>query len=337
MRVMYDIAVVPGDGIGKEVVPEAIRVLESTGLEFNFHLFEVGYEVFKKLGNPVPDEVISGIKESPICLFGATTTPVTIKNYKSAILTLRKALGVYANIRPAKSNPVKGSRENVDLVVVRENTEGLYSGIEFEAEEKAFTLRVISRKSSERIARCAFEIAMKRRRHLTIVTKANILRMTDGLFRETSLKVAEEYPEVEVHELLIDVAAMNMVMKPQIFDVILAPNLYGDILSDEAAGLVGGLGIAPSANIGYEYALFEPVHGSAPDIAGKGIANPVAAILSAKMMLEHLGEDIWARKLGAAVVSVLEEGRYRTPDIGGNESTLEMTDAIIARAHRVIS
>lgn len=329
MRAMHDVAVVPGDGVGREVVPEAMRVLESTGLGFNFHRSEVGYEVFKRVGNPVPAEALSRIRESPVCLFGATTTPVAIKNYSSAILTLRKALGVYANIRPAKSCPVKGSRKGVDLVVVRENTEGLYSGIEFGDEERAYTLRVISREATERIARYAFELAMSRRRRLTVVTKANILRMTDGLFREASLRVAEEYPEVEVNELFVDVAAMHLVVKPQIFDVILAPNLYGDILSDEAAGLVGGLGLAPSASIGNEYALFEPVHGSAPDIAGKGIANPMAAILSAKMMLQHLGEDGWAHRLEAAVLSVLEEGRYLTPDIGGNATTLDVTDAII--------
>ena len=326
---MHDVAVVPGDGVGREVVPEAMRALESTGLGFNFNHFEVGYDVFKRVGNPVPDEAISGIRESPVCLFGATTTPLTIKNYSSAILTLRKALGVYANIRPAKSYPVKGSREGVDLVVVRENTEGLYSGIEFGDDERAYTLRVISRKASERIARRGFELAMSRRRRLTLVTKANILRRTDGLFREASLQIAEEYPEVEVNELLVDVAAMHIVMKPQIFDVILAPNLYGDILSDEAAGLVGGLGLAPSASIGDDYALFEPVHGSAPDIAGKGVANPMAAILSAKMMLEHLGEDGWAHRLEAAGVSVIREGQHLTPDIGGNATTIEVTDAII--------
>ena len=329
MRAMHDVAVVPGDGVGREVVPEAMRVLESTGLGFNFNHFEVGYDVFKDVGNPVPAETISGIRKNPVCLFGATTTPLTIKNYSSAILTLRKALGVYANIRPAKSYPVKGSREGVDLVVVRENTEGLYSGIEFGDDERAYTLRVISREASERIARRGFELALSRRRRLTLVTKANILRRTDGLFREASLQVAEEYPDVEVNELLVDVAAMHIVMKPQTFDVILTPNLYGDILSDEAAGLVGGLGLAPSASIGDDYALFEPVHGSAPDIAGKRVANPMAAILSAKMMLEHLGEYGWAHRLEAAVVSVIREGQHLTPDIGGNATTIEVTDAII--------
>ena len=326
---MYKIAVVPGDGIGKEVVPEAVRVLEATGLEFEYQRVDVGYEVYKKEGAPVSPEAIAQIKESPICLFGATTTPVGLDNYRSAILTLRKALNVYANIRPTRSYPVEGSREGVDLIVVRENTEGVYSGIEFETEDTAYTLRVITRKASERIARHAFELAMRRRRRITLVTKANVMRKTGGLFREACLLVWEEYHEVALNELFIDVAAMNLVMKPQTFDVILAPNLFGDILSDEAAGLVGGLGMAPSASIGAEYSLFEPVHGSAPDIAGRGIANPVAAILSAKMMLEHIGEGTWAQRIEGAVLSVLEDGEHLTPDIGGTASTAEATDAII--------
>jgi isopropylmalate/isohomocitrate dehydrogenase-like protein len=329
MMDMYKIAVVPGDGIGKEVVPEAVRVLEATGLEFEYQRVDVGYEVYKKEGVPVPPEAIAQIKESPVCLFGATTTPVGLDNYRSAILTLRKALNVYANVRPTRSYPVEGSREGVDLIVVRENTEGLYSGIEFETEDTAYTLRVITRKASERIARHAFELAMRRRRRITLVTKANVMRKTGGLFRETCLLVGEEYPEVALDELFIDVAAMNLVMKPQAFDVILAPNLFGDILSDEAAGLVGGLGMAPSASIGAEHSLFEPVHGSAPDITGRGIANPVAAILSAKMMLEHIGEETWAQRIEGAVLSVLEDGEHLTPDIGGTASTAEATDAII--------
>ena len=326
---MYKIAVVPGDGIGKEVVPEAVRVLEATGLEFEFQRVDVGYEVYKKEGDPVPMEAIAQIKESPVCLFGATTTPVGPENYRSAILTLRKALNVYANVRPIRSYSVEGSREGVDLVVVRENTEGLYSGIEFETEDTAYTLRVITRKASERIARHAFDLAMRRRKRVTLVTKANVMRKTGGLFRAVCLLVGEEYPEVALDELFIDVAAMNLVLKPQAFDVILTPNLFGDILSDEAAGLVGGLGMAPSASIGVEYSLFEPVHGSAPDIAGRGIANPVAAILSTKMMLEHLGEENWARKIERSIMSVLEDGEHLTPDIGGTASTAEATDAII--------
>ncbi|MBE0512194.1 isocitrate/isopropylmalate dehydrogenase family protein [Candidatus Bathyarchaeota archaeon] len=326
---MYKIAVIPGDGIGKTVVPEAVRVLESTGLKFDFRYMEVGYEVFKKVGTSVPEEVLSKIKETQACLFGATTTPVGVADYRSAVVTLRKTLDLFANVRPAKSYPIRSSVKDVDLVTVRENTEGLYSGIEFELEDSAFTLRMITRKASERIAKFAFNLAMKRRKKITIVTKANVMRKSCGLFREVSLLVAKDYPEVEVNELFVDVAAMNLVLKPQVFDVILTSNLFGDILSDEAAGLVGGLGLAPSANIGDDYALFEPVHGSAPDIAGKGIANPMAAILSAKMMLNYLGENKWAEQIENAVVIVLREGKYLTPDLGGGSATHEVTEAII--------
>lgn len=326
---MYKIAVIPGDGIGKTVVPEAVRVLESTGLKFDFQYMEVGYEVFKKVGTSVPEDILSKIKRTQACLFGATTTPVGVADYRSAVVTLRKALDLYANVRPAKSYPIRSSVKDVDLVIVRENTEGLYSGIEFELEDSAFTLRMITRRASERIARFAFNLAMKRRRKVTVVTKANVLRKSCGLFREVTLLVAKDYPEVEVNELFVDVAAMNLVLKPQVFDVILTSNLFGDILSDEAAGLVGGLGLASSANIGDDYALFEPVHGSAPDIAGKGIANPMAAILSAKMMLNYLGENKWAEHVENAVVTVLKEGKHLTPDLGGTSTTREVAEAII--------
>ena len=289
------------------MVTEAVRVLESTGLEFDFQYMKVGYEVFKKVGTSVPEDVLSKIKETQACLFGATMTPVGVADYRSAVVTLRRALDLYANVRPTKSCPIRSSLKDVDLVIVRENTEGLYSGIEFELEDSAFTLRMITRRASERIARFAFNLAMKRNRKVTVVTKANVLRKSCGLFREVSLLVAKDYPEVEVNELFVDVAAMNLVMKPQVFDVILTSNLFGDILSDEAAGLVGGLGLASSANIGDDYALFEPVHGSAPDIAGKEIANPMAAILSTKMMLDYLGEDKWAEHVENAVVTVLKE------------------------------
>jgi len=325
----YKLAVIPGSGIGHEVVPEAIRLLESTDLTFDCQTFEIGYEVFKKTGSSVPDTVISQMRETQACLFGATTTPVGVPRYKSAILTLRKALDLYANIRPAKSLPLKTSFEGVDLVIVRENTEGLYSGMEFELPDTACSIRVITRKATERIARYAFELALKRSKKVTVVTKANIMRKSDGLFLEVSRKVAKDYPDVEMNELLVDVAAMNLVMKPQVYDVIVTSNLFGDILSDEAAGLVGGLGLAPSANIGTDYALFEPVHGSAPDIAGKGIANPMAAIMAAKMMLDYFGEAEWATRVEKSVWNVLEAGKVLTPDLGGSSSTKQVTDAII--------
>ncbi|UCE15249.1 MAG: isocitrate/isopropylmalate dehydrogenase family protein [Candidatus Bathyarchaeota archaeon] len=332
---MYKIAVIPGDGIGKIVTPETIRVLESIDLKFEFQHMEVGYEVFKKVGTSVPEDVISSLRNTQACLFGATTTPVDVPNYRSAVVTLRKALDLYANVRPARSYPIRGQVKDVDLVIVRENTEGLYSGIEFATKDSAFAMRVITRRACERVARFAFDLAMRRRRKLIVVTKANIMRKTCGLFREVTLFVAENYPEVEVDEMFVDAAAMNLVLKPQVFDVILTSNLFGDILSDEAAGLVGGLGLAPSANIGDDYGLFEPVHGSAPDIAGKGIANPIAAILSAKMLLDFLGEVTWAERVENAVSAVLKKRKYLTPDLGGSSTTREVTEAIISALEKI--
>ena len=325
----YKIAVIPGPGIGSEVVPEAIRVLESTELNFDCKYFEVGFEVWQKTGFPVPDSVLDGIKKTQACLFGATTTPVGVPGYKSAIITLRTALGLYANVRPAKSYPNQKGMKNVDLVIVRENTEGLYSGMEFEIGDSAYSIRKITRQATERITKFAFELAMKRQKKVTVVTKANVLRLSDGLFLDVSRKIAKDFPEVEVEEAFIDVTAMRLILKPEIFDVIVTSNLFGDILSDESAGLVGGLGLAPSANIGETYALFEPVHGSAPRLAGKNIANPIAAILASRMMLEYLGEKSWAERIENAVVSLLKEGKVLTPDLGGSSSTTQVTDAII--------
>ena len=325
----YKLAVIPGPGIGAEVVSEAVRLLESTDLTFDCSYFEIGFDVFKKTGTPVPDDVLVGIRKTQACLFGATTTPVGVPGYKSAIITLRRALGLYANVRPAKSYPIAKSMKDVDLVIVRENTEGMYSGMEFELPDSAYTIRVITRKATERITRFAFDLAMKRTKKVTVVTKANVLRKSDGLFLEVSRKVAKNYPDVEVEEAFVDVTAMRLVLKPNIFDVIVTSNLFGDILSDEAAGLVGGLGLAPSANIGADYALFEPVHGSAPRLAGKGIANPMAAMLASRMMLEYLGEKRWAKRIENAIVTILKEGKVLTPDLGGSSSTTQVTDAVI--------
>jgi isopropylmalate/isohomocitrate dehydrogenase-like protein len=325
----YKLAVIPGPGIGGEVVPEAVRLLESTDLNFDYRYFEIGFEVWQKTGTPVPDYVLAGVRETQACLFGATTTPVGVPGYKSAIIMLRRALGLYANVRPAKSYPTQKGMKDVDLVIVRENTEGMYSGWEFKLPDSAYSIRVISRKATERITRFAFELAMKRRKKVTVVTKANVLRVSDGLFLEVARKVAEDYPDVEVEEAFVDVTAMRLILKPTIFDVIVTSNLFGDILSDESAGLVGGLGLAPSANIGADYALFEPVHGSAPRLAGKNIANPMAAIMASKMMLDYLGENSWAERVENAIVSVLKEGKVLTPDLGGTSSTEQVTDAII--------
>ena len=219
--------------------------------------------------------------------------------------------------------------KNVDLVIVRENTEGMYSGMEFELPDSAYTIRVISRKATERIVRFAYELAMKRKKKVTVVTKANVLRKSDGLFLKIAQEVAQEYPELEIEEAFVDVTAMRLILKPNIFDVIVTSNLFGDILSDESAGLVGGLGLAPSANIGSNYALFEPVHGSAPRLAGKGIANPMAAILASKMMLEYFGENKLANRIENAIISVLNQGKVLTPDLGGTSTTTQVTDAII--------
>ncbi len=325
----YKLAVIPGPGIGVEVVSNAVRLLNSTNITFDCSYFEIGFEVFKKTGTPVPDDVLEGIKKTQACLFGATTTPVGVPGYKSAIITLRRALGLYANVRPAKTYPNVKSMKDVDLVIVRENTEGMYSGMEFELPDSAYTIRVITRKATERITRFAYDLAMKRNKKVTVVTKANVLRKSDGLFLEVSRKVAEDYPELEVEEAFVDVTAMRLILKPQIFDVIVTSNLFGDILSDETAGLVGGLGLAPSANIGSDYALFEPVHGSAPRLAGKGIANPMATILASKMMLDYLGENRWAERIENAITTVLKEGKVLTPDLGGFSSTTQVTDAII--------
>jgi isopropylmalate/isohomocitrate dehydrogenase-like protein len=325
----YKLAVIPGPGIGGEVVPEAVRLLESTDLNFDCRYFEIGFEVWQKTGTPVPDDVLAGVRETQACLFGATTTPVGVPGYKSAIIMLRRALDLYANVRPAKSYPTQKGMKDIDLVIVRENTEGMYSGWEFKLPDSAYTIRVISRKATERITRFAFELALKRRKKVTVVTKANVLRVSDGLFLEVARKVAEDYPDVEVEEAFVDVTAMRLVLKPNIFDVIVTSNLFGDILSDESAGLVGGLGLAPSANIGADYALFEPVHGSAPRLAGQNIANPMAAIMASKMMMDYLGENNWAERIENAIVSVLEEGKVLTPDLGGSSSTKQVTDAII--------
>lgn len=326
---IYKIAVIPGPGIGSEVVPEAIRVLDSTELNFDYKYFEVGFEVWQKTGFPVPINVLEEIKKTQACLFGATTTPVGVPGYKSAIITLRTDLGLYANVRPAKSYSNQKGMKNVDLVIVRENTEGLYSGMEFELGDSAYSIRKITRQATERITKFAFELAMKRQKKITVVTKANVLRLSDGLFLDVSRKIAKGYPEVEVEEAFVDVTAMRLILKPEIFDVIVTSNLFGDILSDESAGLVGGLGLAPSANIGENYALFEPVHGSAPRLAGKNIANPIAAILASKMMLDYLGEKNWAERIENAVVSLLKEGKVLTPDLGGSSLTTQVTDAII--------
>jgi len=324
---MHNITVIPGDGIGKEVMEASILVLDALDIDFNYKIAPAGCKCFKKTGTTIPEETVKLTKKSDATLFGAVTT---VPHRKSAIITLRKELDLYANIRPVKSYPgVKSLYDDLDFVIVRENTEGLYTGIEEETEEGATALNVVTRKASERICRFAFEYAKKTgRSKVTAVHKANVLKKTDGLFKETFYKMAEDFGGIETDDHYVDAAAMFFITNPHMFDVIVTTNLFGDILSDEGAGLVGGLGLAPSSNIGDNNALFEPVHGSGPDIAGKGIANPSAMIISSIMMLDYLKEHDAARVTENALKNVLIEGKVLTPDFGGNASTMEMAQEI---------
>ncbi len=326
---MYHICLLPGDGIGLEVVPATKKVLEATGLSFTFTQARAGWETFQKTGTSVPEETIAAVKAADATLAGAFTSPKEhVKGHFGAIRFLRRELDLFANIRPAKTRPVKDSFENVDLLMVRENTEGLYVANERSYGDVAIADSVITRSASERIAKVAFEHAQRRHKKLAIVHKANVLPLTSGLFLKTALEVAKDYQDVNTTDVIVDAAAMKLVRSPEDFDVLVTTNLFGDILSDLMAGLVGGLGLAPSANIGSNYAVFEPVHGSAPDIAGQGIANPTATILTAAMMLEHLGEIDTANSLDIAINTVLQKGPL-TPDLGGKAGTEEFTNAVI--------
>jgi len=348
---VYVICLIPGDGVGKEVVPAARQVLETVLSGAEYRTAEAGWDCFLKWGTSLPEATLRAVSSADATLFGATQSPSTrVEGYSSPILALRRQLDLFANLRPVSAllaarpglaaERAEGARP-VDLLIVRENTEGLYSGRERIDGDTAIAERVITRRASERIARAAFEQARKRasptfgrparRAKVTIVHKANVLKLSDGLFREACLGIAAGYPDVEVEEMLVDTTAMRLVKDPVRFDVLVTTNLFGDILSDLAAGLVGGLGVAPSGNLGSgRPAVFEPVHGSAPDIAGQGIANPVGAILSAAMLLEHLGEDAGAQRVRAAVAATVAAG-VTTPDLGGTARTREVTEAIVAR------
>jgi homoisocitrate dehydrogenase len=324
------VCIIPGDGVGQEVIPAAVRVLNAAhpGLELRFA--DAGFEHFQRTGDAIPRQTLDAVGACQATLFGATSSPMTrVEGYQSPILALRKTLDLFANLRPVQSLPGPFSRPGLDLLIVRENTEGLYSGRERnEGEDTAIAERLITRKASERIARVAMKQAKARKQHVTIVHKANVLKITDGLFRHACLDVAREFPEVETKEMLVDAMAMRLVQDPHNFDVLVTTNLFGDILSDEASALIGGLGVAPSANLGASNAVFEPVHGSAPDIAGKGIANPVGAILSAAMLLDYLHDSTGARAIRHAVLRALEN-RVLTRDLGGSASTDELTHAIL--------
>ena len=318
---MYKIAVIPGDGIGKEVMEATLHILEASSIDFEYTFADAGDEYAEKTGIPLPKETVEIVKSSQACLFGAAG-----ESAADVIVKLRRELDLYVNLRPVKSYPgTKSLFNDLDFVIVRENTEGLYSGLEEYTEEGAIATRVITNKASERICRFAFEYAKKTSRtKVTAVHKANVLKKTDGIFKDNFYKVAEEFTEIETDDKYVDATAMFFLTKPHMFDVIVTTNLFGDILSDEGAGLVGGLGLIPSANIGESNGLFEPVHGSAPNLAGKGIANPSAMILSAVLMLEYIDEYDEARKLEKALVTVLSESIVVTKDLGGNSSTMEM-------------
>jgi len=326
----YNITLIPGDGIGPQVTEAAKMVLEVSGVNINWEVVEAGQKAIQKYGTPLPDFVIDSIKRNRVALKGPVTTPIGT-GFRSINVALRQALNLYANVRPVKSYKGISSRyDGIDLIIVRENTEDLYAGIEHKiGEDAAESIKIITRKASERIAKFAFELAKKgERRKVTAVHKANIMKYTDGLFLDCVRKVSQEYPKIIFENVIVDAMSMKLVQTPQDYEVLVMPNLYGDILSDLAAGLVGGLGIVPGANIGEMEAVFEPVHGSAPEL-DPNMGNPTAAILSGVMMLRYLGESKAADKVEKAVEKVLEEGRYLTCDIGGNTRTLEYAEAII--------
>ena len=321
------LAVIPGDGIGREVIPAALSVLDAFGLDIEKVPLDIGYGKWERTGSALADEDMDVIKECDCVLFGAITTPPD-PDYKSVLVRIRKELDLYANIRPfAPLDTVKlpCNTEDFDFVIVRENTEGMYSGVEELHEDAAYTTRIITRRGSERIAEHACRIASERKKQVTIVHKANVLK-SDSFFRDACIGIAKRNG-ISYHEMLVDAMAYDLILRPQKYDVIVTTNLFGDILSDVAAAIAGGLGLCPSANIGGKYALFEPIHGSAPDIAGKGIANPIAAILSVRMMLEWMGKTQEAESVGRAVNSVLRQGIV-TPDLGGSYSTVDVSNAI---------
>jgi isocitrate dehydrogenase (NAD+) len=332
------VTLIPGDGIGPSITAATVRVLEAAGAEIQWDVQVAGMAGVAKYGDPIPDATLDSIKRTRIALKGPLETPVG-EGYRSINVALRKTFDLYANVRPAYSILPGGRYDNLDLVLIRENTEGLYVGAEHyikigdDPRAAAESIAIITRAGSERIARYAFEYAMKhRRKKVTLVHKANILKYSQGLFLDTGRSVAREYSgRVEFEERIVDAMAMNLVLNPERFDVIVTTNLFGDILSDQISGLVGGLGLAPGANIGLHGAIFEAVHGTAPDIAGKGVANPGALMLAACMLLEHLGQGERARRVRSALESTLREGKVLTRDLGGTATTDELTDAIIAR------
>ena len=334
----HRVTLIPGDGIGPELAEATRRVLDASGLAFEWEVVEAGEACIAQYGTPLPENVLDSIRRNGIALKGPITTPVGV-GFRSVNVTLRQKLGLYANVRPARS--IKGLQtryEDVDLVIVRENTEDLYAGIEhMVGPDAAESIKIITRAASERIARYAFEYAVANLRHkVTAVHKANIMKLSDGLFLESCRRVAADYEgRIEFDDRIVDNTCMQLVQNPGQFDVLVLPNLYGDIVSDLCAGLVGGLGVAPGANIGEDGAVFEPVHGSAPKYAGQNRANPTAMILSGVLMLRHLGHVDAAERVETAVRDVIAEGSTVTHDLGGSAGTREFADAIVGRLEAV--
>jgi len=334
----YRVTLIPGDGTGPELVAATRLVLEATGVAFDWDVQEAGADVMDKYGTPLPDVVLDSIRANKVALKGPITTPVGT-GFRSVNVAIRKALDLYANLRPARyMRGIPVCHEGVDLVIVRENTEGLYAGIEHDVipDEAAETIRIITRRASERIVRFAFEYARANgRRQVTAVHKANILKATDGLYLKVAREVAAEYPDIEFNDRIVDNMCMQLVQRPYEYDVLVLPNLFGDIVSDLASGLVGGLGVAPGANIGQDIAVFEPVHGSAPKYTGQNKVNPTATILSGALMLRHLGESEAAERVEAAVAGVIAEGKRVTYDLKPRRDdptavgTREMAEAIV--------
>ena len=328
-----------GDGIGPEITAATLQVLDALGVQFEWDEEYGGMAAVENAGTPLPNATLDSIRRTRLCLKGPLTTPVG-GGYRSVNVAMRQEFDLYANVRPTKTIVPGGRYEHVDLVIIRENTEGLYVGLDHtfkvggDRRALAQAMSIVTREGSERIAKYAFEYAkLHGRKKVTIVHKANILKATSGLFLEVSRRVAEQYAgQIVSEDKIVDNTAMQLVIKPEQFDVIVTTNLFGDILSDEAAGLVGGLGLAPGANIGTHAAIFEPVHGSAPDIAGKGIANPSAQMLAAAMMLDHLNELEAAKRLRSALEATIVQDNVRTPDLGGRVSTAEFARAVVQRA-----
>jgi isocitrate dehydrogenase (NAD+) len=329
----YSVTLIPGDGIGPEVMAAAVRVLSATGIVFHWETVMAGAEAAGREGNPLPPAVLESIRKNKVALKGPTATPIGT-GHRSVNVALRKTLDLYANLRPVETLPgVKSRYDGVDLIVVRENTEDLYSGLEHVVVPGVVeSIKIITEKASTRIAKFAFAYARDHgRKRITAIHKANIMKLSDGLFLDCCRKVAEANPQITYDEMIVDNTCMQLVLDPTRFDMLLLENLYGDIVSDLCAGFIGGLGMAPGANIGEDTAVFEAVHGSAPDIAGKNKANPMALILSGAMMLDHLGEQEAADRVRAAVRAVLREGKKLTGDLGGTAGTTELAEAIASR------